>query len=1443
MKRKFFVVFLMLCMCILPAYAQPEAPQLYSNNLNDQNYSAYGSPVWSYLTPQSNGYMLTAWNNSDNQLHVAYYDDSYNMLSEKVIAAELPIFGGFYAADDAYYVVSGQSNPDESDSVEVFRITKYDLNWKRLGSTGLYGANTYIPFDAGSCRMDYSAPYLVIRTCHEMYKSSDGYHHQANVTIQVDTNQMAVTDAYYDVMNISYGYVSHSFNEFVLIDDDHIVSVDHGDAYPRSAVLFKYNANVSSGTFQQGWGYGTYATLMRFVGEIGNNTTNASVGGFVKSSSHYLTAGNASDQSEYGNRTRNIWVVSSSRNDINETNTYWLTSMPEDGSNHLTTPHLVNLPDDRELALWADVGYDYDTFAKENNLYYQFLDHTGKPVGTVYSNKGNLSDCVPVVKGNKLVWYVHEENFVTFYEIDLGSGKLTKTLSRTNGWKDVESVNFSQDEILVTVGYRGELNTILLPEDATDTRVSVTSQNETVASYNVSSYYGNYVYGESEGETVIQATTPSGKKAECKVKVITPFEDYSIDYAPSRMYVSQTFDLNVSVTPEDHMKYVKYESSDPSVLSVSDKGVLTALKPGTSQIKVRCGSQTLSSRTIEVYRVDPESIKFDSNEATMVKGDSKNINATLTPNDAVKTLTWKSSNASVATVDDKGLVKALKAGKTTITATTVNGLSATCDVTVVDKEVKATGITLDKSELFVTRGYHDNLVATIMPENTTYKDVVWESSDENTVTVNNGNVYGRNYGTATITATTNNGLQAKCKVEVVEGVYSWGYSPLPTWMHVSQVYKIDVSVSPEEAQKYVTFESSDPSVISVTSDGTLTALKVGESTVSVKCGSQVLLSETIEVYEIEPETIRLNKTTLSLVEGESETLTATITPSDATDKSVTWSSSDTSVATVSNGKVTAVKAGSATITAKTSNNKTATCTVTVTKKMVAATGITLNKTSLSLVEGASETLTATVTPSDAMDKSVTWTSSDTSVATVSNGKVTAVKVGNATISATSINGLVATCNVTVTAVDIEIEATSIVLNKTELVMTQGYHENLVATIMPENTTNKIIAWESSDENVAIVENGDVFGNGIGTTMITATTSNGLQAQCKVEVIGYVSLEPAPIPYRMYVSQKIEDYFAVVPNEYQKYVTYESSDPSVISVTNGTILTALKVGEATVIVKCGSQELVTMRIEVIELPPERISLNYNQIVLQVGESKQLQADVFPDNSHQTVRWQSSDQTIATVDGNGNVTGRSVGTATIVATTSNGLTAMCVVNVTKEQTACRVFGFCEYNGKKYWYENGMRQGVYGDPKNITDELFNIERGREIFDPESDGWYWLDAVYDGAAAFGKEVWMPYIYQDEDKWDDATIRKNANNADEGMKDYVYECMKNKTGKWVRYDENGKMLKGWVEIKDELAEVYPYQKGNVYYYDKFTGLMAKGWLTIEGELHHFDEITGVLIQ
>ena len=128
----------------------------------------------------------------------------------------------------------------------------------------------------------------------------------------------------------------------------------------------------------------------------------------------------------------------------------------------------------------------------------------------------------------------------------------------------------------------------------------------------------------------------------------------------------------------------------------------------------------------------------------------------------------------------------------------------------------------------------------------------------------------------------------------------------------------------------------------------------------------------------------------------------------------------------------------------------------------------------------------------------------------------------------------------------------------------------------------------------------------------------------------------------------------------------------------------------------------------------------------------------------------------------------------------------------------------DGKRYWYENGERQGVYGDKKNIVDLEYGMERGREIYDPATNAWYWLDAVYDGAAATDKEVWMPYVFQDEEN---------------GITD----------GKWVRYDSNGAMVKGW----------YTNENGR-YYYDLVTGEMIKGNYTIQGEVYFFDPVTGL---
>jgi uncharacterized protein YjdB len=170
-----------------------------------------------------------------------------------------------------------------------------------------------------------------------------------------------------------------------------------------------------------------------------------------------------------------------------------------------------------------------------------------------------------------------------------------------------------------------------------------------------------------------------------------------------------------------------------------------------------------------------------------------------------------------------------------------------------------------------------------------------------------------------------------------------------------------------------------------------------------------------------------------LIEGDTADLTATVTPSNADNPAVTWDSSDKSVATVSNGKVTAVKAGSATITVKSVDGGfTASCAVTVAAKVIDVSSVSLSKTELTLTEGDSETITATVKPDDATDKTVTWTSSDPAVATVESGKITAVKEGEATITAKA-GDKTATCKVTVEKKVIAVE--SVELDKSELELT------------------------------------------------------------------------------------------------------------------------------------------------------------------------------------------------------------------------------------------------------------------------------------------------------------------------------------------------------------------------------------------------------------------------
>ena len=513
--------------------------------------------------------------------------------------------------------------------------------------------------------------------------------------------------------------------------------------------------------------------------------------------------------------------------------------------------------------------------------------------------------------------------------------------------------------------------------------------------------------------------------------------------------------------------------------------------------------------------VEVESVSLNKSEMTLTEGESETLAATITPENAEnKSITWSSNNEAVATVDVNGNVTAKSAGTAVITATSTNGKSAGCTVTVEKKQIPVTEVRLSESTVGIVEGSTYKLTATVLPENTTdSKNVSWSSSNSEVATVDaNGTVTAKRAGTAVITATSTNGKSAGCTVTVSKKeipITEISLDKSSATLTEGETTTLTATVLPENTTygKSVKWSSSNVAVATVDLMGKVTAKSAGTAIITAISENGKTASCTITVNKkdinITITEVRLNKSTETLTEGETTTLTATVLPENTTDsKSVSWRSSNSEVATVdANGTVTAKRAGTAVITATSTNGKSAGCTVTVSKKEIPITEISLDKSSATLTEGETTTLTATVLPENTTDsKSVSWSSSNSEVAAVdANGTVTAKRAGTAVITATSTNGKTAGCTVTVSRKEIPI--TEISLDKSSATLTEGETTTLTATVLPENTTyGKSVKWSSSNVAVATVDlMGKVTAKSAGTAIITATSENGKTASCTVTV--------------------------------------------------------------------------------------------------------------------------------------------------------------------------------------------------------------------------------------------------------------------------------------------------------------------------------------------------------
>ncbi|MBQ9358484.1 MAG: Ig-like domain-containing protein [Abditibacteriota bacterium] len=412
-------------------------------------------------------------------------------------------------------------------------------------------------------------------------------------------------------------------------------------------------------------------------------------------------------------------------------------------------------------------------------------------------------------------------------------------------------------------------------------------------------------------------------------------------------------------------------------------------------------------------------ISLNASSVTLGTGKTYSLKATLKPSNATnKSVVWSSGNTAAATVSSSGVVTGKAAGTAVITAKTSDGgYTATCKVTV---QQSVTGVTLNYHSIMPDVGDTRTLVATVLPSDAANKQLVWSSSNTSVATISPaGVVTAIAAGSCNVTVkTVDGGFTDTCDVTVIDPVVAVTGVGLNTdfiKLEKGDTATLTAMVKPSNASdKTVTWRTDDKSIATVSSSGVVTAVGPGTTKVRVKtrdgsfeakCKIRVVISVT---------GVSLNKSTVKLKPGGTYTLKATVSPADATNREVTWMSYDTSVATVDqNGNVKAVGIGETRIRVKTRDGGyKAKCKIKVT---VPVTGITLDRTAVTVNKGSSVTLKATVSPADATNKTVTWISYDTSIATVdSSGTVTGVKAGRVDIRAKTKDGdFTAKCKVTV----------------------------------------------------------------------------------------------------------------------------------------------------------------------------------------------------------------------------------------------------------------------------------------------------------------------------------------------------------------------------------------------------------------------------------------------
>lgn len=707
-------------------------------------------------------------------------------------------------------------------------------------------------------------------------------------------------------------------------------------------------------------------------------------------------------------------------------------------------------------------------------------------------------------------------------------GKKTATITVTVT-QQVGEIRLSADKTTLKVGGTAKVTANVLPENASNKGVTFTSSHSTVATVDAN---GN-VQAASAGTTTITATAADGKGAygTITIKVEDMATGVTLSPTSKELKVNETAQLAASVLPATANQGIKFTSSDETVATVSETGLVTARKEGTAVITATAadGSEKSASCTIKVgataVDVPVTGITLDQPEITIeVLKDAKQLKATVEPANATnKDVVFSSSNTNVAVVSNTGLVTAINNGTATITVTSKENPSimAKCLVKV-GAPVLVTDVTVQPAELNLKTDGTYQLSVSVLPSNADERGVTFESSNTAVATVSaSGLITAKGPGTATITVTAkdSSGKKATCTVTVTQPVKGVTVSPSSVVIQKDNVQKLTASVVPENAtNKKLIYKSSNETVAVVSNDGIITARSEGWATITVCSEENQAIYGTCTVkvgLPVYVTKITLDTTNVTMWAGATRQLGVSIEPANADIKTVTYGSSNPDVATVSsNGLITAKKKGTATITvtATDGSGKSASCAVIVKQPV---TGIQITPNGFTLVKGDVKDLKANVSPADADNPDVIWTSSNTNIAAVSSkGQVTAVNEGSCVITATCKDNasISASCTIVVGT-----PVASVALAPNRASMNTGETILITASVLPTNASNKgiIWTWESKDGASIILTNGAVKAMKAGTVTVTAkaadNNNNGAQATCIITISGDPIATPTPTP--------------------------------------------------------------------------------------------------------------------------------------------------------------------------------------------------------------------------------------------------------------------------------------------------------------------------------------------